>query len=172
MILTFFNILSCSQVKIEDSQTRMEKTQLNIQHSLRGMQENLNDILCLQRRDSTFLPPFTGSINSRKAFKELCRKLYQIGVRGDTIVRKETQVLELFRRGSIAISQAFDIAVEKEGQPQTTNERATTVSPTSAHNISSRNAIRFCMFCLCLGVVLAGAWIAGFFLENFTRLRE
>ena len=104
----------------------MENTQLNMQDSLLEIQANINDILCLQQRDSTFLldfvTPFAGSINSRKAFQELCRKLHQIGVRGDTIKRKETQVLEIFRRGSMAISQAFDIVVENEGQSQAGDE--------------------------------------------------
>lgn len=85
-------------------------------------------------------------------------------------MRKETQVLDIFRRGSIAISQAF--VVEKDGRPQNASDYGTTVLPMSAHNISSKSAIRLCMFYLCLGTLLTGAWIAGFLSENPTRLRE
>lgn len=134
--------------------------------SLLGMQADLNDILCLQRRDSIFATPFAGSIKSRKAFKELCGKLYQIGVRGDTIIRKETQVLDLFRRGSMALNRAFDI----EGPSQTANDYVTTALTTLTDTSLSSSAIKFGIFCFFLGILLAGTWVAGFLLESFTRL--
>ena len=161
----------------------MENSQLNILHLLSKMQAELklNNILLLQQRDSMFLPdlvPPAGSINSREA-EALERKMHQIGVRGDMI----KQVLDIFRHQSVAMSSDFgsavqsqtandhinnavDIAVKEEGQSQVGDDNivynASTTFPTSADTILSRKAMQCCVFCLSLGALLAGAWVAGF----------
>ena len=147
-----------------------------MRRSFLEMQAHLNDILRFQQRDSTFLldagtTTFAGSINSRKAFKELDSKLYQNGVRGDTVKRKETQVLEIFQREGGQPQTAND---DISRTPDTTVEAAggniITALPTFADSTLSKNTIQFCIFGLFLGTLLAGTWITSFPVGSFIRI--
>ena len=152
----------------------MEGTQLDIQHSLLEMKADLNDFFCCQRRPSAAssdsVASFTmGSLKSRKAFKELCRELHQIGVRAETIKRKEGEVLDIFRRASIA-GRDIDTGVEDGGQVGDAKYKDATPVPASADSIFVRGggAIHCSMFGLVLGILVTGAWSAGFLPWGFS----
>lgn len=152
----------------------MEGTQLDIQHSLLEMKADLNDFFCCQRRPSAAssesVSSFTmGSLNSRRAYKELCRELHQIGVRADTIKRKEGEVISIFRRASIA-GRDIDTGVKGGGQAGDAKDKDAIPIPASADSIfvGGGGAIQYSVFGLVLGMLVVGAWNAGFLPRGFS----
>lgn len=77
------------------------------------MQAQLNNLFCLHRTDSRVsinsVTSFAGSINTRKAFKEFCKDLYNIGVTAEVIRQKKEDILNIFKSQDTAIaSQIHD----------------------------------------------------------------
>ena len=51
---------------------------------------------------------FSGSINTKRAFKRFCLNLYQIGVRAEIIKEKEAEILNIFEPRNTATSDQTD----------------------------------------------------------------
>lgn len=47
---------------------------------------------------------FAGSVSSRRAYKEFCKNLSQIGVTAEMINQKESEIFEIFKAQNTAIS--------------------------------------------------------------------
>ena len=76
------------------------------------VQAQLNTLLGLHRTNSSVsidsVTSFARSINTKKAFKELCQNLYHIGVRADLIKEKESEILNIFKPQNTATSSQID----------------------------------------------------------------
>ena len=72
------------------------------------MQARLTDVLGLHSTSSrisvTSIVSFTENINTREAYKQFCRNLYQIGVTEDMIRLKEKEILKILRPENMAAS--------------------------------------------------------------------
>ena len=72
------------------------------------MQVQLTDILNLhhtnRRVSIDSITSFAGSVNSRRAYKEFCKNLFQIGVTAEMINQKENEIFEIFKAQNSAIS--------------------------------------------------------------------
>lgn len=85
------------------------------------MQARLTDIFSLHHTDSRIsvnsIASFAENVNTRKAYKQFCRNLYQVGVTENMIRQKEKEILEIFRTKSIvASSQTGDSNIGNQGQ--------------------------------------------------------
>ena len=62
------------------------------------MQERIAGVLGLQRTTSrASITSFAESLNTKKAYKQLCRNLFQIGVTSEMISQKEEEILNIFK---------------------------------------------------------------------------
>lgn len=81
----------------------------------------MNDILGLHRVSSRIsvdsIASFAENINSRNAFDQFCKRLYEIGVTEDTIREKENEILEILRpKNMVAGSLIEDSNMKDQGQ--------------------------------------------------------
>ena len=76
------------------------------------MQARLTDVLGLHRTNSRVsidsITSFAGSINTKKAYKKFCKKLFQIGVTSEMISQKEKEILDIFNTQDAATSCQTD----------------------------------------------------------------
>ena len=87
------------------------------------MQARIADVLGLNRADSTVsldsITSFTGSINTKKAYKKFCKSLYQIGVTPELLSLKEREIFNIFEPQSTSPnSQICDNTTEDQSQLQ------------------------------------------------------
>ena len=72
------------------------------------MQAQLTDILGLHRTNSRVsidsITSFAGSVNTKKAYKNFCKKLFQSGVTAEIINQKEKEILDILKVQDAAIS--------------------------------------------------------------------
>ena len=72
----------------------------------------MTDVLGLHRTVSRVsidsIASFAGSINTKKAYKEFCKNLYQIGVTAEMIRVKESEILDIFKPHDTPISAQTD----------------------------------------------------------------
>ena len=103
-------------------------------HKLDKIQEQLNNVLGvgLHRtvsRDS--IVSFAGSINTKKAFKEFCKGLFEIGVTADIIRQKEKEIQDLLKPATS--NQTDDSAfVDSSQLPDVGTSSGAEISPISA----------------------------------------
>ena len=74
------------------------------------IQAQLTDVLGLHRTNSrvsvTSIASFADTTNTRMAYKQFCKNLYQIGITEDMILEKEQEILEILRsQGTVASGQ-------------------------------------------------------------------
>ena len=94
---------------------------------MRRIQERMAHALGLHRTNSRVslhsVTSFAASINTKKAYKEFCKSLYQIGVSGEMINQKRRDVLNIFKpqdratssqTGDGAIGGQDELPVEEE----------------------------------------------------------
>ena len=77
----------------------------------------MTDVLGLRRTNTTVslktIASFTGSTNTKEAYKEFFRDLSKIGVAADMINRKKRQILDILKPQNTADrSQVSDISIE------------------------------------------------------------
>ena len=82
------------------------------------MQARMADALGLQRTTSRFsITSFAGSINTKEAYKNLFKKLYQTGVTKEMISQNEEEILKIFNPQDTTISgQTNDSNVAGQSQ--------------------------------------------------------
>ena len=86
------------------------------------MQAQLNHILGLHRTNSSVsidsITSFAGSTHTKKAYKEFCRSLFQIGVTSEMLRQKNTDILNIFRPQNAALfnSQMDDSNIVGQSQ--------------------------------------------------------
>ena len=73
-----------------------------MQHTLRDIQAELNNVFGLRRRNSTVslhsVASFAAQIGDKNAFEDLCKELQRIGVTEDMINSKKSEIFSLFQR--------------------------------------------------------------------------
>lgn len=86
---------------------------------MREMQAHIASVLGLHRTNSrvslnsTF--SFSGSINTKKAYKKFCKGLYHIGVTAEPISQIEGPIHNIFKSQDIATSsQIDDVSIEDQ----------------------------------------------------------
>ena len=76
------------------------------------MQARLTDVLGLKHTNSTVsldsITSFAGSINTKKAYKEFCKNLSQIGVTREMISQKEEEILNIFKTQNTTTNGQID----------------------------------------------------------------
>ena len=82
------------------------------------MQARMADAIGLQRTTSRFsITSFAGSINTKEAYKNLFKKLYQTGVTKEMISQNKEEILKMFNPQSTTISgQTNDSNVAGQSQ--------------------------------------------------------
>lgn len=81
----------------------------------------MTDVLGLHRTNSrisvTSIASFTNNANTRKAYKQFCKNLYEIGVTEDMIHEKEKEILDILRsQNMIPSNQISDSIIEDQGE--------------------------------------------------------
>ena len=64
---------------------------------MREMQRRMADVLGLHRTTSRVSITSFASINTKKAYKDLCKSLYQMGVKADMVSQKKSEILNILR---------------------------------------------------------------------------
>ena len=76
------------------------------------MQGRLTDVLGLHRTNSRVsiasITSFAWSVNTKRAYKEFCKNLFQIGVTPEMIKQKEREILDIFQSQDTTISGQID----------------------------------------------------------------
>ena len=86
------------------------------------MQERMAGVLGLHRTTSRVsLTSLPGSINTKKAYKQFCRNLFQMGVTSDIITQKERDILNM-------LNQPQDTATSGGGNGSGNSAQLLTVS--------------------------------------------
>ena len=88
---------------------------------MRGIQERMAHVLGLHRTNSRVslhsITSFAASINTKKAFKEFCKSLHQVGVSGEMINQKRREILNIFKpQDRVTSSQTDDGAIGGQDQ--------------------------------------------------------
>ena len=84
---------------------------------MREMRAELADVLGLYSTVSlNSITPSTGSINTKKAYKEFCKSLYEIGVTAEMVRRKKREILLLFKPHDTNSSQTGEGTVKDRDQ--------------------------------------------------------
>ena len=81
------------------------------------MQAQLNSTLGLQRTTSRDSVISFGSINTKKAYKKLCRGLFNSGVTAEMIGQKEKEIQDIFKTQNPAASSRVDDSTSADPNP-------------------------------------------------------
>ena len=87
-------------------------------HKLDAMQAQLSSVLGLRRtmsRDSVV--SFSGSINTKKAYKKFCKGLFNIGVTAEMIAQKEKEIQDIFKTQHPGTSSQMEDSTSVDPNP-------------------------------------------------------